>query len=136
MWKFAHPIKHKIEETRWPAADEAARSLLFSPVRIGRLEARSRTWVPAMVPWRATEDGFVTQQNLDWYRRFAEGRPGVLVVEATGVRDIPSGPLLRIGDDRFIPGLRRLVNVVKEASAGEPLLVIKVIDCMAVKRRT
>ena len=135
MWKFAHPIKHKIEETRWPAADEAAHSLLFSRARIGGLEARSRTWVPAMVPWRATEDGFVTQQNLDWYGRFAEGRPGVLVVEATGVRDIPSGPLLRIGDDRFIPGLRKLVEVVKEASRGETLLFIQIIDFLAVKRR-
>ena len=135
MWKFARPIKHKIEETRWPSAVEAARSLLFSPIRIGRLEARSRTWVPAMVPWRATEDGFVTQQNLDWYRRFAEGRPGVLVVEATGVRDIPSGPLLRIGDDRFIPGLRKLVETVKEASQGETLLFIQIIDFLAVKRR-
>jgi 2,4-dienoyl-CoA reductase-like NADH-dependent reductase (Old Yellow Enzyme family) len=88
-----------------------------------------------MVPWRATEDGFVTQQNLDWYRRFAEGRPGVLVVEATGVRDIPSGPLLRIGDDRFIPGLRKLVETVKEASHGETLLFIQIIDFLAVKRR-
>jgi 2,4-dienoyl-CoA reductase-like NADH-dependent reductase (Old Yellow Enzyme family) len=135
MWKFARPIRHKIEETRWPAAAEAARSRLFSPIQIGRLEARSRTWVPAMVPWRATEDGFVTQQNLDWYRRFAEGRPGVLVVEATGVRDIPSGPLLRIGDDRFIPGLRKLVETVKEASHGETLLFIQIIDFLAVKRR-
>lgn len=135
MWKFARPIRHKIEETRWPNAAEAARSLLFSPIQIGRLEARSRTWVPAMVPWRATEDGFVTQQNLDWYRRFAEGHPGVLVVEATGVRDIPSGPLLRIGDDRFIPGLRKLVDAVKEASRGETLLFIQIIDFLAVKRR-
>jgi len=135
MWKFARPIRHKIEETRWPSAEEAARSRLFSPVRIGRLEARSRTWVPAMVPWRATEDGFVTQQNLDWYRRFAEGRPGVLVVEATGVRDIPSGPLLRIGDDRFVPGLRKLVETVKEASRGETLLFIQIIDFLSVKRR-
>jgi 2,4-dienoyl-CoA reductase-like NADH-dependent reductase (Old Yellow Enzyme family) len=88
-----------------------------------------------MVPWRATEDGFVTQQNLDWYRRFAEGRPGVLVVEATGVRDIPSGPLLRIGDDRFIPGLRKLVEAVREASDGQTLLFIQIIDFLAVKRR-
>ncbi|HKS08173.1 MAG TPA: hypothetical protein VJS13_01415, partial [Pyrinomonadaceae bacterium] len=135
MWKFARPIRHNIEETRWPTADEAARSKLFSPIAIGRLEARSRTWVPAMVPWRATEDGFVTQQNLDWYGRFAEGRPGVLVVEATGVRDIPSGPLLRIGDDRFVPGLRKLVEVVKEASRGETLLFIQIIDFLSVKRR-
>jgi len=135
MWKFANPIRHRIEETHWPTADEVARSILYTPIKIGRLEARSRTWVPAMVPWRATEDGFVTQQNLDWYRRFAQGRPAVLVVEATGVRDIPSGPLLRIGDDRFLPGLRQLVNVVKEASGGETLLFIQIIDFLAVKRR-
>src|SRR5215217_5665127 len=135
MWKFANPIRHQISETRWPTAEEAARSRLFSPIAIGKLEARSRTWVPAMVPWRATEDGLVTQQNLDWYRRFADGRPGVLVVEATGVRDIPSGPLLRIGDDRFIPGLRKLVEVVREASGGETRLFIQIIDFLAVKRR-
>ena len=135
MWKFANPIRHPILETRWPTAEEAARSRLFSPIAVGKLEARSRTWVPAMVPWRATEDGFVTQQNLDWYRRFAEGRPGVLVVEATGVRDIPSGPLLRIGDDRFIPGLRKLVETVREASKGETRLFIQIIDFLAVKRR-
>lgn len=135
MWKFKNPIKHPILETHWPTAEEAVSSRLFSPVAIGNLEARSRTWVPAMVPWRATEDGFVTQQNLDWYQRFAEGRPGVLVVEATGVRDIPSGPLLRIGDDRFIPGLRKLVDVVREASGGQTLLFIQIIDFLAVKRR-
>jgi 2,4-dienoyl-CoA reductase-like NADH-dependent reductase (Old Yellow Enzyme family) len=88
-----------------------------------------------MVPWRATEDGFVTLANLEWYKRFAQGKPGVLVVEATGIRDIPSGPLLRMGDDRFIPGLRKLVNVVKEASDGETLLFIQIIDFLAVKRR-
>src|SRR6185295_5970833 len=135
MWKFRNPIRHSIPETRWPTAREAEGSLLYQPIRIGSLEAESRTWVPAMVPWRATEDGFVTQENLDWYRRFAEGRPGVLVVEATGVRDIPSGPLLRIGHDRFIPGLQKLVEAVREASEGQTLLFIQIIDFLAVKRR-
>ena len=135
MWKFPKPIRHSIPDTVWPTVEEAAESLLFQPIQIGHLTARTRTWVPAMVPWRATEDGFVTSENLDWYRRFAEGKPGVLVVEATGVRDIPSGPLLRIGDDRFLPGLRNLVEVVKEASDGETLLFIQIIDFLAVKRR-
>ncbi|MGA9998002.1 MAG: NADH:flavin oxidoreductase, partial [Pyrinomonadaceae bacterium] len=94
-----------------------------------------RTWVPAMVPWRATDDGFVTRENLDWYRRFAEGQPGAIVVEATGVRDIPSGPLLRIGHDRFIPGLSELVNTVREASNGHTRLFIQIIDFLSVKRR-
>src|SRR5205823_9138046 len=114
---------------------EAVKSLLFQPINIGSLTLASRTWVPAMVPWRATEDGFVTQENLDWYRRFAEGRPAVLVVEATGVRDIPSGPLLRIGHDRFLPGLRKLVETVKDASEGQTRLFIQILDFLSVKRR-
>lgn len=135
MWRFDHPIKHEIPETRWPSEEEAARSLLFQPISVGPAGLKSRTWVPAMVPWRATEDGFVTAANIDWYRRFAEGRPGAIVVEATGVRDIPSGPLLRIGHDRFIPGLRKLVETVREASRGETRLFIQIIDFLAVKRR-
>src|SRR5437870_2835386 len=135
MWKFANPIKHPIPEARWPTTEEAAGSLLFQPIKIGTLTLESRTWVPAMVPWRATEDGFVTQDNLDWYRRFAKGRPAALVVEATGIRDIPSGPLLRIGHDRFLPGLKQLVDVVREASEGRTKLFIQIIDFLAVKRR-
>jgi dimethylglycine catabolism A len=88
-----------------------------------------------MVPWRATEDGHVTPEVLEWYARFAEGQPGVLVVEATGIRDVPSGPLLRIGDDRFVPGLRRLVEIVRERSEGRARLFIQIIDFVAVRRR-
>jgi 2,4-dienoyl-CoA reductase-like NADH-dependent reductase (Old Yellow Enzyme family) len=88
-----------------------------------------------MVPWRASEDGFVTKSVLDWYRRFARGRPGVLVVEATGIRDVPSGPLLRIGHDRFLPGLRDLVAAVADASSGATRLLIQVIDFLAIRRR-
>jgi 2,4-dienoyl-CoA reductase-like NADH-dependent reductase (Old Yellow Enzyme family) len=88
-----------------------------------------------MVPWRATDDGHVTPEVLGWYARFAEGRPGVLVVEATGIRDVPSGPLLRIGDDRFVPGLRQLVETVRERSEGQTRLFIQIIDFVAVRRR-
>src|SRR6266576_6467948 len=135
MWKFANPIKHPIPHARWPTAEEAATSLLFQPINVGQLTLPSRTWVPAMVPWRATEDGFVTQDNLDWYRRFAEDQPAALVVEATGIRDIPSGPLLRISHDRFLPGLRKLVDTVHEASQGRTKVLIQIIDFLAVKRR-
>ncbi len=119
----------------WPTAAEAAESRLFSPVRLGPLTAYARTWIPAMVPWRATEDGYVTPQVLDWYGRFAEGQPGVMVVEATGIRDIKSGPLLRVGHDRFIPGLEQLVDVVRERSGGRTRLLIQLIDFLTIRRR-
>ena len=88
-----------------------------------------------MVPWRATEDGLVTPEVLAWYERFARGQPGALVVEATGIRDIPSGPLLRIGDDRFIPGLAELVRTVRRSSDGRTRLFIQIIDFLRIRRR-
>ncbi|MBL8859625.1 MAG: NADH:flavin oxidoreductase [Planctomycetes bacterium] len=125
----------KLPPVRWPSREEARASRLFSPIRIGSFTAATRTWVPAMVPWRSDEEGFVTRDVLDWYGRFAAGRPGVLVVEATGIRDVPSGPLLRIGDDRFVPGLRDLVALVKERSGGETRVLIQIIDFLSIRRR-
>ena len=135
MWRPKERIKYKPQPGPWPTQEEAAASTLFSPVDIGPIQLRQRTWVPAMVPWRATEDGMVTSDVLDWYRRYAEGKPGAIVVEATGVREIPSGPLLRIGDDRFIPGLQELVETVREASGGETKLFIQIIDFLRINRR-
>jgi dimethylglycine catabolism A len=129
-------VRHRLSPTRWPTEDEAARSRWLQPLRLGSsVVAEQRTWVPATVPWRATADGVVTPEVLDWYGRFADGRPGVLVVEATGIRDVPSGPLLRIGDDRFVPGLARIVEIVRRRSAGHTRLFIQVIDFVSVRRR-
>jgi 2,4-dienoyl-CoA reductase-like NADH-dependent reductase (Old Yellow Enzyme family) len=135
MWHPDPFIKHAIPVTHPPTAEVAADSLWFSPLHSGRLELRERTWVPAMVPWRATDDGFVTPDVLAWYERFARGQPGALVVEATGIRDIPSGPLLRIGHDRFIPGLAELVRTVRQASGGHTRLFIQIIDFLRIRRR-
>jgi len=135
MWHPDPFVKHLIPATRPPTAEEAIRSLWFSPFRSRRLELAERTWVPAMVPWRATDEGFVTPEVLGWYERFARGQPGALVVEATGIRDIPSGPLLRIGHNRFIPGLTKLVRTVRRASGGRTRLFIQIIDFLRIRRR-
>ncbi|MDE0454725.1 MAG: NADH:flavin oxidoreductase [Gammaproteobacteria bacterium] len=138
MWRPAERIKYAAEPGRWPTREEAKQSLLFQPLALGRngqCQLNARTWVPAMVPWRATEDGIVTPDIIDWYRRFAQGRPGAIVVEATGIRDIPSGPLLRIGHDRFLPGLRKLTETVRKASGGYTRLFIQIIDFLSIRRR-
>lgn len=135
MWHPPERIKYGLLPGDWPTEAEASRALLFQPIQVGPMRLASRTWVPAMVPWRATDDGFVTPEVLSWYERFARGEPGAIVVEATGVRDIPSGPLLRIGHDRFLPGLERLVETVRKASGQKTRLLIQIIDFLAIKRR-
>src|SRR5208337_5597297 len=123
-WRPPERIRYEAKLGRMPSREEAARARLFAPVAIGPVQLEQRTWVPAMVPWRATEEGYVTDNVIDWYARFARGRPGAIVVEATGIRDVPSGPLLRIGHDRFLPGLTRLTETVRRASGGRTRLLI------------
>lgn len=135
MWKPSQRIKYKPLEETWPSLEQADSSLLFSSVPVGALTLEQRTWIPAMVPWRASDDGYVTEDVLDWYGRFARGRPGAIVVEATGIRDVPSGPLLRIGHDRFLPGLQKLVERVREESEGHTHLFIQIIDFLGIRRR-
>jgi len=135
MWKPPERIRYRPEPGEWPSAAEAAASRLLSSLSHQALSLTSRTWVPAMVPWRATETGFVTPDNMDWYERFALGRPGALVVEATGIRDIASGPLMRISNDSFVPGLRKLTDKVHAASKGETRLLIQLIDFLTIRRR-
>ena len=135
MWKPPERIRFTSSRGRVPSRAEAAAARLFAPVAVGPLTLAQRTWVPAMVPWRATEDGVATDDVIDWYARFARGRPGAIVVEATGIRDVPSGPLLRIGHDRFLPGLGRLVEAVRRESRGHTRLFIQLIDFLAIRRR-
>jgi len=135
MWKPAERIKYKAVVDEWPTALEVEESLMFSPLQVGPMSIEQRTWVPAMVPWRSNNLGEVTADVLNWYRRFAEGKPGVIVVEATGIRDVPSGPLLRIGDDRYIEGLKKLADTVREASGGKTRLLIQLIDFLTIRKR-
>ncbi|MBS0254608.1 MAG: NADH:flavin oxidoreductase [Proteobacteria bacterium] len=135
MFKPAQRIRFSPQPGAAPSRAEAAASRLFSPVDCGPMRLATRTWVPAMVPWRASPDGEVNADVIAWYARLAQGRPGAIVIEATGIRDVPSGPLLRIGDDRFVPGLARLVAAVREASGGETRLLIQLIDFLTIRRR-
>ena len=135
MWKPAQRIKFHPASGRVPTRDEAGVSRLFSAVDIGPLRLEQRTWVPAMVPWRSNEDGLVTADVLQWYERFARGRPGAIVIEATGIRDIPSGPLMRISHDRYVAGLRELVETIRRASDGHTRVFIQIIDFLSIRRR-
>ena len=136
MWRPPERIRFEPTHGRMPTREEAARALLFSSVSVGGVTLEQRTWIPAMVPWRATEDGFVTDDVIAWYQRFAQGRPGAIVVEATGIRDVPSGPLLRIGNNANIPGLQRLAQAIRDASDGHTRVFIQIIDFLNIRRRS
>jgi 2,4-dienoyl-CoA reductase-like NADH-dependent reductase (Old Yellow Enzyme family) len=129
------PLLAKIPPTRWPTRAEARASRLFSPIRIGPVTARTHTWVPAMVPWRSVEEGFVTRDLLDWYGRFADGTPGR--ARRRGDRRPRRAERAAAADRRrpLRPGSARARRVVRERSRGETRLFVQIIDFLAVKRR-
>ena len=83
---------------------------LLEPLDINGMVIPNRTLVPAMVTRLSGEDGYVNQDIIDRYIRYAEGEIGLIVVEAMGIHTARSGPLLRIGEDRFNDGHRELTD--------------------------
>lgn len=135
MWKPNQRIRYQPIDCKWPSKEEAKNSPVFQSISIGKLTLEQRTWIPAMVPWRSNENGEVTEDVIQWYERYAQGQPGAIVIEATGIRDVPSGPLLRVSHDRYIDGLSKLVKHIKAASSNKTKVLIQIIDFLAIKRR-
>src|SRR3974390_803779 len=92
---------------------------LLEPLDIGSMRLPNRVMVPAMVTRLSGEDGFVNQDITDRYVRYAQGEVGLIVVEAMAVHQAKSGPLLRISDDKYVPGLAGLVRRIHDTSASK-----------------
>lgn len=135
MWRPPQRIRWRSQPGAKLTAAELADCAFLKPLEHPRLRLRNRSWVPAMVPWRATEDGEVTEANIKWYEMFARGGCAAIVVEATGIRDVPSGPLLRIGHDRYVAGMKRLVDAVRAASSDQCKIFLQLIDFLQIRRR-
>lgn len=90
---------------------------LLSPVEFKNLKLKNRlVWLP-MVSWLADEEGYVTPALIERHRRRAQGGVGLIILEATGVLDRKSPKLLRINDDKYMPGLEKLVQAVHDAGS-------------------
>lgn len=105
---------------------------LLEPMAIGSMNLPNRVMVPAMVTRLADEEGWVTQDIADRYVRYAKGGVGLIVVEAMAIHHSNSGPLLRISDDRFIPGLAGMVERIHDTSDSK--VVPQIIHFMKVAR--
>ena len=121
-------------DTRTPLERlDPKKSSLFSPIRINQVTLENRVWLPAMVTWLSNEEGVVTKDVEQRYLRYAIGEVGMIVLEAMGIRDVASGPLMRIGHDRHIPGLRDLARKIHDTSPSK--VIPQVIDFLKISTR-
>jgi dimethylglycine catabolism A len=105
---------------------------LFTPFPLRGTTLPNRLVLPAMVTRLSGEDGVVNDDILARYVRFARGGVGLIVVEAMAVHGAKSGPLLRISDDAFIPGLTELA--ARCHAAGPAKVMPQIIHFLKVSR--
>jgi 2,4-dienoyl-CoA reductase (NADPH2) len=94
---------------------------IFSPIRIGKLWSRNR------IKYAATEtnfnysDGFVSEKEIGYIE--AQARGGAGIVTTQGAYTDPRGEgqgyvgMMGIWDDKFIPGLRKMADVIHKGGA-------------------
>lgn len=90
---------------------------LFSPIKINTMEVKNRLVMTAM-HLGYTPEGFVTDQLVDFYRERAKGGMGLIFVGGCPIDEYGGmSNMIRIDDDKYLPGLRRLAGEVKDAGA-------------------
>ena len=90
---------------------------MFEPGRIGRLELKNRIVFPPMITRYMSEDGSISDRLIDYYAERAKGGAGLIVIEASYPRSSGYPGRIYLNDDRFVPGLRRLVDAVHRGGA-------------------
>lgn len=88
--------------------------MIFSPGSIGNVKLKNRI-VMSAIGMNQSDDGFVNDAVLEHYAVRARGGIGLIIVEVSCV-DAPLGkntgnPLV-IDDDKYIPGMQRLTDVI------------------------
>ena len=88
---------------------------IFTDFKIKNIHIKNRIVLPPMVRFSLVkDDGYVTEDLIDWYGMIARSGVGLIIVEASAVEE--SGKLrenqIGIWNDSFIEGLTKVANEI------------------------
>jgi dimethylglycine catabolism A len=94
-------------------------NILLTPARIGAVEIRNRIVMPPMTTRLADPEGHVTDDTVNYYMARVRGGTGLITVEMASPTRAGRHRRRELGiyDDRFLPGLTRLVAAIKAGGA-------------------
>src|SRR5262249_3324103 len=90
-----------------------ATRVLFTPCELGGLKLRNRL-IMAPMGTCLDEGGHITDATIAYYVRRARGGVGTITVEGCLVSADTVGPEPKISGPEYLPGLRRLVEALRE----------------------
>ncbi|MFW9930469.1 MAG: NADH:flavin oxidoreductase [Candidatus Thorarchaeota archaeon] len=91
---------------------------LYRPGKIGNVNLKNRLVRSATWESRATEDGYVTDSLIEFYKELARGGVGLIITGYIAVDPIGAQTtrMTRIYDDSYMPGQKKLVSSIHEYS--------------------
>jgi dimethylglycine catabolism A len=94
-------------------------NVLLTPARIGAVEIKNRIVMAPMTTRLADQDGFVTENTVDYYMARVRGGVGLITVEMASPTRAGRHRRRELGiyDDRFLPGLTRLAAAIHAGGA-------------------
>src|SRR5215468_954845 len=94
-------------------------SVLLTPARIGTVEIKNRIVMPPMTTRLSDPEGNVTDDSIAYYMARVRGGVGLITVEMASPARAGRHRRRELGifDDRFLPGLTRLVNEIHGGGA-------------------
>jgi len=100
-------------------------SIVFSPGRISNMELKNRLVRSATYENAATEKGEVSDTLVGLYETLARGGVGMIITGIVGVYPKALAPPLMMGiyDDSFIPGLKKIPRVVRDADSDCKVII-------------
>jgi dimethylglycine catabolism A len=94
-------------------------NILLTPARIGSVEIPNRIVMPPMTTRTADAEGYVTDDSIAYYLARARGGVGLITIEMASPEKAGRHRRREMGiyDDRFLPGLTRLVDELHRAGS-------------------
>jgi 2,4-dienoyl-CoA reductase-like NADH-dependent reductase (Old Yellow Enzyme family) len=92
---------------------------ILTPARIGPVEVKNRIVMPPMTTRTADDEGFITDESIAYYMARVRGGTGLITIEMASPEKAGQHRRREVGiyDDRFIPGLTRLVRAIHGGGA-------------------
>ena len=103
---------------------------LFSPIQVGKLWAKNRIKYASTETNYNYSDGFVSEKELAYIEAHARGGSGIVTTQ--GAYTDPRGEgqgyvgMMGIWDDKFIPGLKKMADVIHQ---GDALACLQLMHC-------
>ena len=126
---------------------------LLEPLEINDIILPNRVVFPAFQTNYASSEGFINEKLLRFYGKIAAGGSGLVIAGSMAVSDegAPNANVIKINDDKKIPGLKELFSIIKDngyvagaqlmhagrqtlsAITGHPIVAPSAIPCPVMK---